>query len=104
MRLINADELVKNLEEALKINPPKDRQKFLFQVGAVKILEGIINEAEERFTDAVEVVRCKECKHSVMTTDGQVKYCKNHDPLCRDKLYYDADFFCADGDRKEVTE
>ena len=54
--------------------------------------------------DAVEVIRCKECIHSVMTTNGEVKYCKKHDPLCRNKLYYDADFFCADGDRKGVMK
>ena len=50
--------------------------------------------------DAVEVVRCKECKFAVMTTDGQLKYCKERDPHCTDKLYYSDDDFCSRGERK----
>ena len=86
MRLIDADKLPKYTGYALSADE------------VAKAVE------EAPTVDAVEVVRCKDCEHSVMTTDGQVKYCKNHDPFCRDKLYYDADYFCADGERKEVKE
>ena len=102
MRLIDADELVKNLEEALKINPPKDRQKFLFQVGAVKILEGIINEAEERFTDAVEVVRCKECIYYKEKGYDSHPYCYYFDePWSPSRgISREPNDFCSKGERK----
>lgn len=41
----------------------------------------------------VEVVRCKDCKHS-----GSFKYGR----FCEDiEQYVDDDFFCADGERKD---
>lgn len=90
MRLIDADELktIKSIQMA-DYNSIETIQKWIDSAPTV---------------DAVEVVRCKDCVYPVMTIDGQVKYCKEHDPRCRDKLYYNADFFCADGERREVTE
>lgn len=50
--------------------------------------------------DAVEVVRCKDCRYSHMTYDGECKYC---DKWKEDgeALYLDGDFYCAYGERKE---
>ena len=48
-----------------------------------------------------EIVHCKDCKWAVRTIGGKLKYCKKHDPTCINKLYYDMDFFCRDGERKE---
>lgn len=50
--------------------------------------------------DAVEVVRCKDCKHAHMTYGGECKYC---DMWKEDgeALYLDGDFFCAYGERRE---
>ena len=50
--------------------------------------------------DAVEVVRCKDCKYAHMTYGGECKYC---DMWKEDgeALYLDGDFFCAYGERRE---
>jgi hypothetical protein len=54
-----------------------------------------------------EIVRCKDCKHASMSINGEyAKYCKVLTTL--DELGYpesepqfDADFYCAFGERKE---
>jgi hypothetical protein len=57
--------------------------------------------------DAVEVVRCKECKHGVWNEDEEMYQCvegADYDPelamyhgfIC----YKEADFFCKRGERK----
>ena len=53
--------------------------------------------------DAVEVVRCKDCKHSHMTYDGSCKYCDMWDED-GEALYLEGDFFCAYGVRREDGE
>ena len=48
--------------------------------------------------DAVEVKRCRDCKHrqsKVGDCDG------NGVVLCKDGLWRDMEFFCADGERSE---
>ncbi len=49
--------------------------------------------------DVVEVVRCKDCIHAHLTYGGEaVKYCIK----CSDEaVYFDADHFCAFGERRE---
>lgn len=64
--------------------------------------------------DAVEVVRCGECKHrkSVWRKDGRMKdggyyyYCEldTGDPYALGREAEQGDWFCADGERKEVIE
>ena len=52
--------------------------------------------------DAVEVVRCKDCKYATMTTDGRYcKYCElvTDDDGREEQVYFDANWFCADGTR-----
>lgn len=66
---------------------------------------------EERLSDE-EIVRCRDCKHGHITIDGEhCKWCdfiathdmdgdepnNGYDP----EPYFDADFFCAWGERKE---
>lgn len=46
--------------------------------------------------DAVEVVRCKDCKHWQESVDGITKWC----PLLMDKETK-ADDFCSYGERKD---
>ena len=53
--------------------------------------------------DAVEVVRCKDCKHSHMTYDGSCKYCDLWDED-GEALYLEGDFYCAWGERREDGE
>lgn len=50
------------------------------------------------------IVRCKDCKHATMTSDGKMcKYCAMDTDDFGDQrnVYHDADWFCADGERKE---
>ena len=48
--------------------------------------------------DVVEVVRCKDCIHASMTSDGTCKYCAVW--FQDEALYLDGDYYCADGERK----
>jgi hypothetical protein len=53
--------------------------------------------------DAVPVVRCNDCKHATMTSDGKMcKYCEIDTDDFGDQrdVYHDADWFCADGERR----
>lgn len=54
--------------------------------------------------DAVPVVRCKDCKYATMTSDGKMcKYCAMDTDDFGDQrdVYHDADWFCADGEKKD---
>ena len=51
-----------------------------------------------------ELVRCKDCKHATLTSDGKMcKYCAMDTDDFGDQrdVYHDADWFCADGERLE---
>ena len=55
--------------------------------------------------NAPEIVRCKNCKHATMTNDGKMcKYCEMDTDDFGDQreVYHDADWFCADGERKDT--
>lgn len=66
--------------------------------------------------DAVEVVRCKDCKHRPIKGDGNIVYAPNDidgwdDDTCPclcDDCYYnwmpEDDFFCGKGERREDAE
>lgn len=52
-----------------------------------------------------ELVRCKDCRQAVLTTSGEVKYCKflqgdEDGTYGGDPLYSDGDFYCAAGERR----
>lgn len=58
--------------------------------------------------DAIPLVRCRECKYSTLTYQGEMKYCEklarkdeygDFDPT----FYVSGDWYCADGER-EVQE
>lgn len=49
--------------------------------------------------DATKVVRCKDCKYSHMTFDGECKYCDIWFP--DEKTYMDGNYFCASAERRE---
>lgn len=53
----------------------------------------------------VTVVRCKDCKYAIMTTDGDRKYCrkiKDEDGFLIE-CYKPGNWFCADGEVKQVA-
>ena len=54
--------------------------------------QDIINKAP-----SIDIVRCKECKHGEYREDFDEYEC--HCSGCG--LVYDADFYCADGERRE---
>lgn len=43
-----------------------------------------------------EIIRCKDCKYSDMTSNGLVKYCDIW--FLDDQLYLDGDYYCADAE------
>ena len=54
--------------------------------------------------DRQPVVRCKDCEHATMTSDGKMcKYCAMDTDDFGDQreVYHNADWFCADGERRE---
>ena len=58
--------------------------------------------------DAVEVVRCKDCKHSVWDEENEMWKCTESADYDEDAgewfgfyEYHNGDFFCADGERKD---
>lgn len=71
----------------------------------------IIDEIEEQPTiDAVEVVRCKDCRWFDKTEDSSYGYCHamKHAYLSKNweiSIYrtYKADFYCADGEKNDET-
>lgn len=57
--------------------------------------------------DAVQVVRCRDCIHATMTADGQMcKYCEidTDDFGDQREVYHHADWYCADGERRNESE
>lgn len=92
MRLIDAHDLMERLYDA---NPK----------GRVELAELIETEPT---VDAVEVVRCKDCKWWDKTEDSPFGYCMAmkhgyNSANWEIGIYrkYKGDFYCADGERKE---
>lgn len=58
--------------------------------------------------DAVDVVRCKDCKYGVPTKNGFLNdmiACENEDSPCGYSSWLcQPDWFCADGERREVQD
>ncbi len=78
-RLVNADELIKMI-------PTEEYNARMAITYAPTV-------------DAVEVVRCKDCKYAWMTYDGECKYCDMWEE--EGEMYLDGNFYCAFGKRKE---
>ena len=55
-----------------------------------------------RLKDDEEFVRCRDCKHAVMTYSGEAKYCREW--AMDDAVYLPGDYFCASGKRKDETQ
>ena len=85
---------------------PKDPQDYIKELEAEnKQLRRERDQAVEelhRNTDAVPVVRCKDCKHEISTADIRAR---TGSYWCNYKLQpCDADDFCSYGERKESNE
>lgn len=84
-RLIDADALMKNWERDK--GRMFDADYFIFTIEDAPTI------------DAVQVVRCRDCKFAHMTYGGECKYCDVWES--EESLYLDGDFFCAFGERKD---
>ena len=94
-RYIDAD----NLHNAKFQNTDGYGENVAYRLGWNEAIEAI----EENEPTAIDIVRCKECKHAHMTYGGDCKYCdmwKDDDDFCIE-LYLDGDFYCSYGERNE---
>lgn len=95
MRLIDADKLKTEISECYEYEFPTASGSF--DKFATQIVPSIINNAPT--VDAVEVVRCKDCKYStpdIMSEDYRACWERN--------TVMPNDGFCSYGKRKEVSE
>ena len=103
MRLIDADALMETLEK-LQRNAdkciPVERGIWMGFNYALTEIKG------SPTVDAVEVVRCEECKHSYHTLVGNSE--SDYRVICAcselDDREVDPDWYCADGERREEDE
>lgn len=94
MRLIDADTIFNN-------------ELLLVSDKAYDAVHAVIERINTAPTvDAVEVVRCKDCRFSHMTYGGECKSCDKwvDDDDFHLTLYLDGDFYCAFGERKDETD
>ena len=100
MRLIDADALITWLSDCLFGKSPNPRMTEAERHDAevmYEALEKAIRGIKKMPSiDAVQVVRCKDCKHYKIGTDG-LYYCYNHD----DDILWQDDDYCSRGERKE---
>lgn len=97
MRLIDADRLKDSIMFTCDLGGWIGETLLLIKKLAVKYIENAPT------IDAVEVVRCRDCRYSHMTFSGSCKYCDNWNED-GEALYLDGDFFCAYGERREDGE
>ena len=93
MRLIDADALKKVIWNNVYLVQDvfNSRDCGMFWTGGI---EKAIDEAPT--IDAVQVVRCKDCKHY----DGEYTY-----PMCwRNEIHVHSDDYCSYGENREVEE
>lgn len=96
MRLVDADALLSELE---KYNDLSAREKNEYLFGLQQRLETCIDVVEDAPTvDAVEVVRCKDCKHYRPYAGVADGYC--HMAEWYKRYQYENDF-CSRGERKD---
>lgn len=88
MRLIDGDYVL----AYLKPHDPSDKEWSVAGGTTLRLIYTAINQAPT--IDAVEVVRCQNCKHSAEWERGL--WCTWHDDM-----YAWENYFCADGKRKD---
>lgn len=102
-RLIDADKLESSLNEtvdaAIKWHEDclGDIMQNRSEAAITAFVECILKLKEQPTVDAVEVVRCKDCKYCFVDGDDDWKYnvCYFNRNMVHD------DWFCADGERRE---
>lgn len=102
-RLININKVINEMQGCLDEN--QDQKGSV----AYQAFAGIIECLKlEPTVDAVEVVRCKDCKHCTVTSDGMICECALPTKRMMDYYIYGstilarvaADAFCSHGERR----
>ena len=103
MRLIDADALKAirfhylPYSQIVPADCDTDEKVYAYKLGWNDAIDAIVEAAPT--VDAVEVVRCKDCKYAHMTYGGECKYCDVWE--AEGEMYLDGDFYCAFGERRE---
>jgi hypothetical protein len=90
MRLIDADKLMKRFRIVAQSGGP-------VMCHVSDICATIEDEAAEESVDAVEVVRCKDCKRYEENTEARTRFCRRE----LGYMYATPDGFCSYGERKD---
>ena len=93
-RLIDVDAAIKRIDDFYN-NPPLIHPGTTWRRGVELVSEIIL---EEPIVDAIEVVRCKDCKWYRMSPIDSVPYCCHESGYCGEHM--GGLFFCACGERK----
>ena len=113
--MIDADATIKYLREfrckdCVRRKGMKDGKiQFCYEIGDAPCRACDIGDTIDYFLDgdvsptidAVPVVRCKDCIH---WDEGHSEECFNSDSVCFHNGWCKPEWFCADGERKEVHE
>lgn len=99
MRAIDATLLESKINEFIadNVNDIKHQQHREGTKYAVKQIRKIIQDVPT--LDVQPVIKCKDCRHAILTSDGMCKYCTSG--IFVTELYVDGDFYCANAERKE---
>lgn len=96
-RYIDADALIADMQERY-CKSCKEKGEDYNEVRCRACMVGDAIDDVDGFADnSIDIVKCKECKHGEYREDFDDYEC--HSSGCG--LVYDADFFCADGERRE---
>ena len=106
-RLIDASELVRFCENEIDKYETGLNKHERDYVKAIRVVKKIARTFPT--VDAVEVVRCKDCKHKTVTADGMVCECALPTKRMQDYYIYgstilarvEPDAFCSYGERKD---
>ena len=107
----NREKVIKGLERCLicdiSVIAPEEAQNAYreceYTIGLYCGEKKLLREALALLKEQPDIVMCKDCKHATMTSDGKMcKYCEmdTDDFGDRRDVYHDADWFCADGERR----
>lgn len=93
MRLIDADEVKNKLREEIKNNELPLLKRTLFKL----LLEFVGDETVFKTVDAVEVVRCKDCKHCLKDNSERAMHLCVKSRLARSNVKLDD--YCSYGEK-----
>ena len=96
-RLIDVNKVINSMQKCLDESPDKKHSVGYFAFES--IIECL---KQEPTVDAVEVVRCRDCKHAWIHPCGYV-YC-HRDGRNAYEMTFNLDSFCSYGERKEGAE